>query len=316
MGEELLLCTLTPAAPGAIAVIHAVGPGLRERLGLTEPNLLRRLRLGDDVLARWIPAAESLTRRDTVEITCHGGPEAQRAVAEAIGGRPISWDELVDLAPIHPFQKEAHKMLPRALTLRAARVLSDQAEGALVRALGGPPGPLLATAPIGRALVTPHTVVLAGRPNAGKSTLLNALLQGERALVSPEPGTTRDPVRELAAIDGIPLWLVDTAGLEEPRDEVEAEAIARTRRAMATADLVLWVRADAEPGAGLMVDAQIDRVPARGGQPVCALDGRGLPELRAAIVSALGLAIPTPPGGAVVFSESQERTVRGLAHPS
>jgi tRNA modification GTPase len=294
------VCLLTAPGPGAIAVIHVIGT----RMDL--PRHPVRRRLGDDVLARWIPAAESFTGRDTVEITCHGGRAAIEAVLEAVGGRRVTWDELVDMAPIHETRKEAHRLLPRALTLRAARMLSDQADGALERA--GPDPALLATSRIGQALVEPRRVVLAGRPNAGKSTLLNALVEFERALTSPEPGTTRDPVAQLAAIDGVPLWFVDTAGLDEPRDELEAAAIERARAEIARADLVLWLR----ESRGLRVDTKIDLEPPAGGVPVCALDGRGLPELRAAILKALELDVPTPPGAPVVFTERQERWLREM----
>lgn len=304
---ETLVCVLTPPRPAALAIVHVVGT----RLGLPEPHRVVRRRIGDDVLARWIPAAEALTGRDTVEITCHGGPAAVAAVLDAVGGRRVSWDELVDAAPLHETQREAHKFLPGALTLRAARMLLDAAAGALARA--EPTAALLATARFGRALVEPLTVVLVGRPNAGKSTLLNALLEAERALVSPEPGTTRDPVRELAAVDGIPLWLVDTAGLGPPHDELDAEAMRRTENAMKHADLVVHVRDAPEPSRGLAVDSKIDLRPARDGIGVCALDGRGIPELRAAIVRALGLDVDVPPGAPVIFTSRQQQWIMGRA---
>lgn len=89
------------------------------------------------------------------------------------------------------------------------------------------------------------TVVLAGPPNAGKSSLLNALAQSETAIVSPIPGTTRDVLRERIHIDGMPLHIVDTAGLRESRDEIESEGIRRARRQMERADRVLLVLDDA-----------------------------------------------------------------------
>ncbi|MEO7725793.1 MAG: tRNA uridine-5-carboxymethylaminomethyl(34) synthesis GTPase MnmE [Burkholderiales bacterium] len=84
-------------------------------------------------------------------------------------------------------------------------------------------------------------VVLAGQPNVGKSSLLNALAGAERAIVTEIPGTTRDAIRETINLDGIPLHIIDTAGLREPRDPVEKIGIAKTWEAIATADLVLWV---------------------------------------------------------------------------
>jgi tRNA modification GTPase len=88
------------------------------------------------------------------------------------------------------------------------------------------------------------TAVLAGPPNAGKSSLLNALAQFESAIVSPIPGTTRDVLRERIHLDGMPLHVVDTAGLRESRDEIEAEGIRRAREQMERADRVLLVLDD------------------------------------------------------------------------
>lgn len=88
-------------------------------------------------------------------------------------------------------------------------------------------------------------LALVGRPNAGKSSLFNRLLMRERAIVTPLPGTTRDTVEETFSLAGIPLRLVDTAGLrlagEAPADAAEAEGIARSREALADADVVLMV---------------------------------------------------------------------------
>lgn len=85
------------------------------------------------------------------------------------------------------------------------------------------------------------TVVLAGPPNAGKSSLLNALTQRDSAIVSQIPGTTRDVLRERIAIDGLPLHVLDTAGLREGGDEIESEGMKRARTAMERADRVLLV---------------------------------------------------------------------------
>ena len=87
-------------------------------------------------------------------------------------------------------------------------------------------------------------VVIVGRPNAGKSSLLNALAQSERAIVTPIAGTTRDVLRESVDLDGIGLTLVDTAGLRESHDLVEAEGIRRARAELARADVAILVTDD------------------------------------------------------------------------
>ena len=86
-----------------------------------------------------------------------------------------------------------------------------------------------------------------GRPNVGKSSLLNRLLEQERAIVTPIAGTTRDTVEEVANIQGIPFVLVDTAGLTETSDPVEHLGIERSRQALAGADLVILVLDSSQP---------------------------------------------------------------------
>jgi tRNA modification GTPase len=99
----------------------------------------------------------------------------------------------------------------------------------------------LANAQQGALLRDGMTVVIAGKPNAGKSSLLNALAGYEAAIVTPIPGTTRDVLRERIAIDGMPLHVIDTAGLRDTHDVVETEGIKRAHREMQKADRILYV---------------------------------------------------------------------------
>jgi tRNA modification GTPase len=85
------------------------------------------------------------------------------------------------------------------------------------------------------------TVVIAGKPNAGKSSLLNALAGYDAAIVSAVPGTTRDVLRERVTVDGMPLHIIDTAGLRTTEDVVETEGIRRAHREMAKADCILYL---------------------------------------------------------------------------
>jgi tRNA modification GTPase len=99
----------------------------------------------------------------------------------------------------------------------------------------------------GRIVHDGLTLAIVGRPNAGKSSLFNRLAERERAIVTPTPGTTRDTVTERIALEGIPLELVDTAGLRESLEEVEQLGIARSREALADAALVLVVLDATQP---------------------------------------------------------------------
>ena len=100
---------------------------------------------------------------------------------------------------------------------------------------------LLATAEQGRILREGVRAVIYGPTNAGKSSLLNRLLGYDRAIVSELPGTTRDTIEEVINLRGIPVRLLDTAGLRDSTDELECKGIARTERSLATADLILYV---------------------------------------------------------------------------
>ncbi|NDA65893.1 MAG: tRNA uridine-5-carboxymethylaminomethyl(34) synthesis GTPase MnmE [Verrucomicrobia bacterium] len=106
---------------------------------------------------------------------------------------------------------------------------------------------LLRTADEGQILRRGIRAAIIGRPNAGKSSLLNQLLGHDRAIVSPIAGTTRDTIEETANIRGLPVVFVDTAGLRESRDDIEIEGIRRTRAMVAKAELVLHVLDASEP---------------------------------------------------------------------
>jgi tRNA modification GTPase len=106
---------------------------------------------------------------------------------------------------------------------------------------------LLCTANEGQVLRRGIRAAIIGRPNAGKSSLLNQLLGHDRAIVSAIPGTTRDTIEEMANIRGLPVIFVDTAGLREAGDEIEVEGIRRSRQSLAKAELILHVFDAAEP---------------------------------------------------------------------
>jgi len=106
------------------------------------------------------------------------------------------------------------------------------------------------------------TLVIAGRPNAGKSSLLNRLAGYDAAIVTPVPGTTRDVLRERIQVDGLPLHVLDTAGLRESPDEVEAEGVRRARRELERADRVLFVVDASDPAAVAALESDVAGLPA------------------------------------------------------
>ncbi len=106
---------------------------------------------------------------------------------------------------------------------------------------------LLRTANEGRLLRRGIRAAIMGRPNVGKSSLLNQLLGQERAIVSPTPGTTRDTIEETANVRGISVVFIDTAGLRQAADDIEAEGVRRSRSTLAAAELILHVLDGSEP---------------------------------------------------------------------
>src|SRR2546427_9314272 len=147
---------------------------------------------------------------------------AARALAGGLADQVRSWrDTLVEimagLEVVLDFPDERIGHDPEAARATIARV-----HAAVDRAV--------AAARHGRVVHDGITVALIGPPNAGKSSLLNALLGRDRAIVSPVPGTTRDVVDGTITIAGVPVRLLDTAGLDVPRDAIEAEGIRRSRR--------------------------------------------------------------------------------------
>ncbi|QGN54891.1 tRNA uridine-5-carboxymethylaminomethyl(34) synthesis GTPase MnmE [Novosphingobium sp. Gsoil 351] len=154
-------------------------------------------------------------------------------------------------------------------------------------------------------------VVIAGPPNAGKSTLFNMLTDTEAAIATPIPGTTRDLLTQPVALDGVPFVFVDTAGLRaDSADPVERIGIARAEAASAAADLVLWLgAADERPGGAWQLAPQCDR-PDRDAvadprHAVSALTGEGIASLCADLVATARVAMPAP--GAVALGQRQRR---------
>ena len=151
---------------------------------------------------------------------------------------------------------------------------------------------LLRTAPEGERLREGALLVIAGRPNVGKSSLFNALLGTERAIVTEIPGTTRDAIEAYAVIEGFPFRLVDTAGLRQADERIERLGIEVSKKYLAAADLVLFCEEDNDPSRdGFLAQVAAPVVVVRtksdrrsqdppAGLSVSAVTGEGLAELR------------------------------------
>ena len=220
---------------------------------------------------------------------------------------------------------------------------------ARIAAVGDPLTQLAATFAYGRVLRDGFTLAIVGRPNAGKSSLFNCLLERERAIVTAQPGTTRDALAERLSLNGIPVELVDTAGLRAVGDgeefEPERQGIARSRRVLAEADLVLQVvdLAEISNACGELESLHSeDAAVARSlvGRPhlvvlnkldlrpvpavstlahghvaiaVSALTGAGIAELRAAILSALTETLPSADSALVTNLRQHQALMSAVA---
>jgi tRNA modification GTPase len=346
---------LTPSGRGAVAVIGAEGPAAMAaadaHFRAANGKLLADQPIGRVSFGHWhdhpaanAPGEEVIVCRNgpwSFEIHCHGGVAAPRRILDALartGCEIQSWQTWLQHDGARGLEAEAEIALAAAVTRRTAAILLGQRGGALRDALEAIRRDLTAgwldeaqrrlrilldQAPVGLHLTEPWQVALAGRPNVGKSSLINALVGYQRAIVFDQPGTTRDVLAAETAFDGWPVRLTDAAGLREPADELEAEGVAQARGRLGRADLVVWVLdataldvADrAAPRAAamrelaaeapslaaaiepLVVVNKIDRAAPFDPQPsdvvfTCAVTGAGVDRLIAAIARRL---VPHPP---------------------
>jgi tRNA modification GTPase len=321
--------------PKAIDIVDAAfRPHRGTPLACTTAGRLRVGKIGqgsgDEVVAVVISAEPP-----TVEIQCHGGSAAVAMVQDALQAAGAAWFSSSVLAKDEEasgdLRDQALDDLARAPTVRTAEILLDQAQGALsdegarlIHEIDHDPAKVLADldlllerADVGLRLLSGWKVVIGGRPNVGKSRLLNALAGFPRAIVDSSPGTTRDVVRNLVSFAGWPVELADTAGLRGTDDLVESLGIERSLREQEHADLMLLVLDRSEPllpidreliatrMRALLVANKSDLPPAwtaaaleRDIGPVVVISaerGDGISNLIAAITDRL---VPTPPPAA------------------
>lgn len=329
-----VIALLTPPGKAGIATLGLQGQGTwsalaslfrrprNKALPALEAGQLFFGRLGEsDSLADEVVLAVTHLR---AEIHCHGGREVVNLILElfqAKGFQVVSWQDLEDQAGNQRTHLE--DLLVQAPTLRTANILLDQVMGATDRFLARLAAlsaqkmekeaaqarqRFIRWESLGAHLVQPWKVVVAGAPNVGKSSLVNAIAGYERSIVSPIPGTTRDVVSATLAIDGWPVELLDTAGLREHGDLLEEAGMNRAQEAAAQANLVLWVMdatqsPDPAPKMAALVIPVINKVdlpPAwelkirTGALRVSAKTGAGLDELRKKISLTLVPEVPEP----------------------
>jgi tRNA modification GTPase len=334
-GKELTEISVGRAVFGrfhfAATPTRSVSEGATSTRSVSESN---GLSISEDLVVGLIAPKE-------VEINCHGGNAAAEAICDALsaaGSVRVTAEQWALAQQADRLSAEALVALASARTERTAAILLDQYRGALRRAVatgdqalrGGDCAAasaalqrLLALADVGRHLTQPWKVVIAGAPNAGKSSLMNAVLGYERSIVWHEPGTTRDVLSAGTAIDGWPVELFDTAGLRDAADELEAEGVARAASELRQADVVLFVAetpsawdhalfsqvVGAARRAPLVVHNKCDLAgPPDDGRPAgietSATSGAGIDTLCRAITQAIVPRRP-PPGAAVPFTQGQ-----------
>jgi tRNA modification GTPase len=358
--QPIRVAILTPPGRGAIAVVGAWGPGAVEFVGRLfvprGPTSLAARADGGIAFGTWRASGEDVVvvrhGRERLEIHGHGGTAAPAAVLASLlaaGASPGRWQ---DWCGHGPCATEAVEYLPAATGPKAARILSRQAAGSLDRAFEqltaalssgdlkrarAMADRLRAASRVGMRLIEPWRIVIAGEVNAGKSSLVNAILGHGRSIVSPLPGTTRDVLVVPAVLDGWAVELVDTAGTRGGHavdSPTEREGIARAAAAARRADLVVRVlppdatsAAATRPGVPeLVVRSKADlaaTVHPAGEIVTSAATGLGIEPLTAAIVSRLvpeEVGDPALLAGPVPFTARQiellEHLVAAAAHSS
>jgi tRNA modification GTPase len=330
--EPTTAVVCTAPGRGGIAVITLIGPRADEILtGVFRPisdhkdaqsNTLQLGYLRDDRTGATLDKVIVCRTPRGIEINIHGGPHIARRSLELLaelGAQPHNCDTAsagaLDTAHASwnnpSIGTELMGVLPQARSSLVAAALSNQWSGGLSELAGCddlPDRDQLRAASSGlkeiRKLLNPPEVVLAGRPNAGKSTLTNVLVGREVSIVHQTAGTTRDWVREPAVINGVPLWITDTAGLFEATEDIDSQAVRRARQCALEADIVVLLDPDPAVEAPDWLDLSagspkllsvITKCDQPGGEAadrkirISALNGSGIDELQDAIVAATGL---------------------------
>jgi tRNA modification GTPase len=352
---SLRVVHLTPPGRGALACVLVEGPGAADLVQtLVQTKSGRPLAdLPDDNLIvghfNDVNGEEIVLRRrnpHSVELHCHGGYAAAAMIEETLhqqGCQVITWQQWISESQTDPISAAALAALADAPTQRTAGILLDQYHGALRRAFNAIEQDikeknfasarsrvesLVAHISLGSHLTIPWRVVVAGPPNAGKSSLINALVGFQRSIVHHTPGTTRDAVTATTAMDGWPVELCDTAGLHAGAQGIEKAGVDLARQRISDADLVILIfdltsswslsdqaLADSFPNA-LTVHNKVDLKYAKDNRPTglytSAQSGAGMDELIKNIANRL-VPVSPPPAAAVPFTLEQIEQLRNIS---
>jgi tRNA modification GTPase len=338
MSQSLFYSTLTPKGRGAIAVIAVCGPNIDEAIDACFSPVANKpvgIIKHDIIYGIWNSTGEDLlvvrSGPDQYEIQCHGSQAVidaitfdlqSQAVAQLPTGANVVGAEEESVAL--KFRSEIEVLLNHAKTERTALLLlnqwkllpesADQLDALEPAERHRTINTMLSHASFGLNFHRTRSVVFCGRPNAGKSSLINRVLGFQRAIVNPMPGTTRDVVSEGSAVDGWPVEFSDTAGLRETDGKIEKMGIEKAEQMIESADVVSGVvdgvdpdlqvefapdivvinKSDLVDGADLKV--VVENVSSRFPQAIClttsATTGAGIEELLAAVAKVLCPKLP------------------------
>ena len=263
-------CQLSPKTRSAVATVWVRGADdlckelFDQHFNSVSGKRAAEFRLNRVYFGKWNHEELVITRKanSTFEIHCHGGVAARQIIASDLlrrGFEELSWSEWEFLNCANAIEAECSLELQKATTERTATLLMHQRNGSLLKKVLEISGriesqatdelalaqvelqELIDRCKLGLRLTTPFQIAICGKPNVGKSSLLNAIVGFDRAIVIDQPGTTRDVVSQETAIDGWPVVFADTAGVREATSDIEDEGIRRGIETSQKSDLNILV---------------------------------------------------------------------------